>query len=131
MSSTVDDWSSAGRHAAGIVAAICAMNDGTPPPTINYEEPDPNAIHYIPQQALKRQADFALCNSLIRFKELGAGDGRGDVMKRSIDREMMDLPPRGTAGGRSRWTSEIFQPRLGGLLVRLAGIERFLYGGRN
>ena len=68
--------------AAGVVAAICAMNDGILPPTINYEEPDPECdLNYIPRQALKRQADFALCNCIgFGSKNSALVIGRGDAL---------------------------------------------------
>jgi 3-oxoacyl-[acyl-carrier-protein] synthase II len=51
--------------AAGIVAAILALGDGFLPPTINYEEPDPECdLNYIPNHALERSIDVALCNCI-------------------------------------------------------------------
>jgi 3-oxoacyl-[acyl-carrier-protein] synthase II len=51
--------------AAGVVAAIFAMNDRFLPPTINYEEPDPECdLDYIPNQGLAREAEIALCNCI-------------------------------------------------------------------
>ena len=51
--------------AAGAVAAILGMNDGYLPPTINYEEPDPECdLNYIPNQAVARATDLSLCNCI-------------------------------------------------------------------
>jgi len=51
--------------AAGVVAAILAMNYGFLPPTINYFEADPECdLDYIPNQAVVRAVDLALCNCI-------------------------------------------------------------------
>jgi 3-oxoacyl-[acyl-carrier-protein] synthase II len=51
--------------AAGAAASILAMRDGFLPPTINYEEPDPECdLNYIPNQGIPRQVDIALCNCI-------------------------------------------------------------------
>jgi len=51
--------------AAGVVAAILALNDGFLPPTINYEEPDPECdLNYLPNRGLAREAEIALCNCI-------------------------------------------------------------------
>ncbi len=51
--------------AAGAVAAILGMNDGFLPPTINYEEPDPQCdLNYIPNTGLAREVEVALCNCI-------------------------------------------------------------------
>jgi 3-oxoacyl-[acyl-carrier-protein] synthase II len=51
--------------AAGIVASIIALRHGFLPPTINHEERDPKCdLNYIPNQALARQVDVALCNCI-------------------------------------------------------------------
>ncbi len=51
--------------AAGAVAAILGMNDGYLPPTINYEEPDPECdLNYIPNRGLNRATDLSLCNCI-------------------------------------------------------------------
>lgn len=51
--------------AAGIVAAILAMNQGFLPPTINYTEPDPACdLNYIPNRSIERETDVSLCNCI-------------------------------------------------------------------
>ncbi len=51
--------------AAGVVAALVAMNQGFLPPTINYSTPDPECdLDYIPNHAIARQVDIALCNCI-------------------------------------------------------------------
>ena len=51
--------------AAGVVASILALRDGFLPPTINYEEPDPECdLNYVPNHALERSIDVALCNCI-------------------------------------------------------------------
>lgn len=51
--------------AAGVVSAILAMNDGFLPPTINYEEPDPECdLDYIPNHGIARLVDYSLCNCI-------------------------------------------------------------------
>jgi 3-oxoacyl-[acyl-carrier-protein] synthase II len=51
--------------AAGAVAAILGMNDGYLPPTINYEEPDPECdLNYIPNHGLSQATDLSLCNCI-------------------------------------------------------------------
>jgi 3-oxoacyl-[acyl-carrier-protein] synthase II len=51
--------------AAGVVAALLAMNDDFLPPTINYSEPDPECdLNYIPNRSLEREAELALCNCI-------------------------------------------------------------------
>jgi 3-oxoacyl-[acyl-carrier-protein] synthase II len=51
--------------AAGVVAAILGMNDGHLPPTINYEEPDPECdLNYIPNRAIAQATDLSLCNCI-------------------------------------------------------------------
>jgi 3-oxoacyl-[acyl-carrier-protein] synthase II len=51
--------------AAGVVAAILAMNYGFLPPTINYFEADPECdLNYIPNQSVIRAVDVALCNCI-------------------------------------------------------------------
>jgi len=51
--------------AAGLVAALFAMKDGFLPPTINYQEPDPDCdLHYIPNGGLSREVGVSLCNCI-------------------------------------------------------------------
>lgn len=51
--------------AAGMVATLLALNEGFFPPTINYEEPDPECdLNYIPNRGLKKKVDVALCNCI-------------------------------------------------------------------
>ncbi len=51
--------------AAGIAAAILGMNDNVLPPTINYEEADPECdLNYIPNRSLEREVEISLCNCI-------------------------------------------------------------------
>ncbi len=51
--------------AAGIAAAIFGMNDNVLPPTINYEEADPECdLDYIPNRSLSREVEISLCNCI-------------------------------------------------------------------
>lgn len=54
--------------AAGAVeamACLLALQEGVLPPTINLKEPDPDCdLNYVPNEAVKIQADLALSNSL-------------------------------------------------------------------
>ena len=51
--------------AAGVVSAILGMNEGFLPPTINYEEPDPECdLNYIPNRGMAKAVDYALCNCI-------------------------------------------------------------------
>jgi 3-oxoacyl-[acyl-carrier-protein] synthase II len=47
------------------IASILALRDGVLPPTINYRTPDPDCdLDCIPNQARRRQVDYALSNNL-------------------------------------------------------------------
>jgi 3-oxoacyl-[acyl-carrier-protein] synthase II len=51
--------------AAGLGAALCAMQTGNIPPTINLDEPDPECdLDYVPNQARKADVRVALCNCI-------------------------------------------------------------------
>jgi len=51
--------------AAGVVSAILALNNGFLPPTINYEEPDPECdLNYIPNRGIAKAVDYSLCNCI-------------------------------------------------------------------
>jgi 3-oxoacyl-[acyl-carrier-protein] synthase II len=51
--------------AAGVVAAILAMNRGFLPPTVNYAEADPECdLNYIPNRGIERPTEVALCNCI-------------------------------------------------------------------
>jgi 3-oxoacyl-[acyl-carrier-protein] synthase II len=51
--------------AAGAVAAICAMNCGFLPPTINLEDSDPECdLNYIPNHSIAKSAEISLCNCI-------------------------------------------------------------------
>jgi len=47
-----------------IAAAANAIKNGVIPPTINYEDPDPECdLNYVPNQSIKKEVNYALCNS--------------------------------------------------------------------
>jgi len=51
--------------AAGLAAALCAMNTGHIPPTINLDEPDPACdLDYVPNVAREAGVRVALCNCI-------------------------------------------------------------------
>jgi len=54
-----------GGGGAGLAAAILGLNDGFLPPTINYEESDPECdLNYLPNQGAATTAEVALCNCI-------------------------------------------------------------------
>ncbi len=51
--------------AAGVTAAILAMKNGVLPPTVNYEEHDPECdLNYIPNRGLEKEVEISLCNCI-------------------------------------------------------------------
>jgi 3-oxoacyl-[acyl-carrier-protein] synthase II len=51
--------------AAGLAAALCAMQTGRIPPTINLDEPAPECdLDYTPNRAREREVRVALCNCI-------------------------------------------------------------------
>lgn len=66
--------------AAGTVAAILGMNEDYLPPTINYEEPDPECdLNYIPNRGLAQATELSLCNCIgFGSKNSALVIGRGD-----------------------------------------------------
>jgi 3-oxoacyl-[acyl-carrier-protein] synthase II len=51
--------------AAGLGAALCAMQTGIIPPTINLDEPDPQCdLDYVPNYAREADVRIALCNCI-------------------------------------------------------------------
>jgi 3-oxoacyl-[acyl-carrier-protein] synthase II len=51
--------------AAGLGAALCAMQTGVIPPTINLDEPDPACdLDYVPNRARQARVHIALCNCI-------------------------------------------------------------------
>ncbi len=51
--------------AAGLSAALCAINTNIIPPTINLDEPDPECdLDYVPNHAREREVRVALCNCI-------------------------------------------------------------------
>lgn len=51
--------------AAGLAAALCAINTDTIPPTINLAEPDPACdLDYVPNVAREARVSVALCNCI-------------------------------------------------------------------
>jgi len=51
--------------AAGVAAAILGMRESFLPPTINYEDPDPECdLGYIPNKGLEKEVEVALCNCI-------------------------------------------------------------------
>ena len=51
--------------AAGLSAALCAMETGMIPPTINLDQPDPKCdLDYVANKARKADVRIALCNCI-------------------------------------------------------------------
>ncbi|HEY2990727.1 MAG TPA: beta-ketoacyl-[acyl-carrier-protein] synthase family protein [Candidatus Binatia bacterium] len=51
--------------AAGVAATLLALQHGFLPPTINYEESDPECdLNYLPNRGLARDVEIALCNCI-------------------------------------------------------------------
>ena len=51
--------------AAGLGAALCAMNTNLIPPTINLDDPDPDCdLDYVPNEAREANVRVALCNCI-------------------------------------------------------------------
>src|SRR5256714_3024121 len=51
--------------AAGLGAALCAMQTRIIPPTINLDEPDPDCdLDYVPNEAREARVNIALCNCI-------------------------------------------------------------------
>lgn len=51
--------------AAGLSAALCAMQTGIIPPTINLDDPDPDCdLDYVPLKAREAKVKVALCNCI-------------------------------------------------------------------
>ena len=67
--------------AAGIVAALLAMNHGFLPPTINCDEPDPECdLNYLANHGVSRSVDISLCNCIgFGSKNSALVIARGDV----------------------------------------------------
>lgn len=54
----------AAAGATELMACLLALRDGVIPPTINYEEPDPDCdLDYVPNQAREAKVDVAISNS--------------------------------------------------------------------
>jgi 3-oxoacyl-[acyl-carrier-protein] synthase II len=71
--------------AAGMVAAVLGMNDCFLPPTINYEESDPECdLNYIPNRGLAKEVEIALCNCIaFGSKNSALVIGRGEGTRRA------------------------------------------------
>jgi 3-oxoacyl-[acyl-carrier-protein] synthase II len=67
--------------AAGVAAALFAMTRGEIPPTVNYENPDPECdLDYTPNRPAARPVRHALCNTLaFGSKNSSLLVGRGDA----------------------------------------------------
>lgn len=68
--------------AAGVTATILALRHGFLPPTINYEENDPECdLNYLPNKGVATNAEIALCNCIAFGSKnsalvLGRGNGK-------------------------------------------------------
>jgi len=61
--SMIGHWAAA-CGAAELIASAMAMKHGLLPPTINYEEPDPDCdLNYVPNQAIPQEIKICLSNS--------------------------------------------------------------------
>jgi 3-oxoacyl-[acyl-carrier-protein] synthase II len=68
--------------AGGLETAICALavHDGCMPPTINYENPDPECdLDYVPNEARRAPIRYALSNSF------GFGGTNGCLILKSME----------------------------------------------
>ena len=68
--------------AGGLETAICALtvHHGVMPPTINYENPDPECdLDYVPNEARPRRIRYALSNSF------GFGGTNGSLVFKSME----------------------------------------------
>ncbi|HEV8233850.1 MAG TPA: beta-ketoacyl-ACP synthase II [Gemmatimonadaceae bacterium] len=68
--------------AGGLETAICALavHDGCMPPTINYENPDPECdLDYVPNEARRARIRYALSNSF------GFGGTNGSLILKSME----------------------------------------------
>ncbi len=51
--------------AAGVMSALVTLKDNFVPPTINYENPDPDCdLDYTPNKGVEKDVDYALCNTI-------------------------------------------------------------------
>ncbi len=68
--------------AGGIESAVCALaiRDGKVPPTINYNEPDPDCdLDYVPNEAREMDVKVAMCNNL------GFGGHNATLLFKKVD----------------------------------------------
>jgi 3-oxoacyl-[acyl-carrier-protein] synthase II len=62
------------------IVCLLAMRDGVMPPTINYENPDPDCdLDYIPNSARTGEVDVAMSNSF------GFGGHNATLIVRKVD----------------------------------------------
>ena len=51
--------------AAGVMSGVVSIADRFIPPTINYENPDPECdLDYTPNRSVEKEVDYALCNTI-------------------------------------------------------------------